>query len=93
LKVVEELVVKRKALREAKEWDAADRIKRQLKELGVTLVDQDTTGPGWFAGAKGKAKRAAIGVCFNFQKGECERGATCRFAHVLAETSTKEVDA
>ena len=27
------------------------------------------------------------GVCFAFQKGECERGETCRFSHEAAESS------
>ena len=44
--VVGELLIKRAAAREAKDWDAADAIRDELASLGVTV--QDTAdGPVW----------------------------------------------
>ena len=38
-KFIEELIVRRWELREAKQWQLADNIRHQLEELGVLLED------------------------------------------------------
>lgn len=79
---IEALVAKRNAMRQAKDWAGADAAKLELKGLGVTVVDNDASGVGWYAGSKAKHKAAKpLALCFAFQKGQCERGAACHFAH------------
>jgi len=43
---VEELLMKRADARASKDWPAADSIRDQLSELGVTVVDT-ADGPTW----------------------------------------------
>jgi cysteinyl-tRNA synthetase len=48
-KVVEELIKQRKLARKAKNYRESDRIRDELKTMGVTLVDQpDGTTRWWF---------------------------------------------
>lgn len=82
---VDALVQKRKALCEAKAYDAANEVKKELRALGVTVID--TEGHRWYVGKNGKGDKAKakppkpVGLCFAFQRGECARGDGCHFRH------------
>ncbi len=71
----------------AKDYVAADAIKKELKALNVTVVDTDDP-PTWYVGKKkSKAAPKPAGLCFAFQKGECYRGESCHFRHEWDETA------
>merc|ERR1719510_770701 len=51
-----------------------------IEENGRTKAS-DVTGPGGaFVQGDGGGGRGR-GVCFDFQKGQCTRGESCRFSH------------
>ena len=76
---IEALVAERKALRTSGDYEGADRIRVQLKDMGVTV--QDAEGSWSAAGVPSVKKRRATGMCHAFTAGTCQRGALCRFAH------------
>lgn len=78
---VEALVAQRKELRRCSDYDGADKIRAELKAMGVTVQDAEGS---WFAGSKPAKKTLpkVAAVCFAFQTGECQRE-DCRFAHAI----------